>query len=86
MQKGKLLKMWLNTPQNTNIRSIDYRNHTKLVEGSRVHWRLAPVEVQGILTGNAEDEDIVSTIKNNGAIRLMAIALVSGIMRYYTTQ
>lgn len=78
--------MWLNTPQNTNIRSIDYRNHTKLVEGSRVHWRLAPVEVQGILTGNAEDEDIVSTIRNNGAIRLMAIALVFGTMRYYITQ
>ena len=78
--------MWLNTPQNTNIRSIDYRNHTKLVEGSRVHWRLAPMEVQGILTGNAEDEDIVSTIKNNGAIRLTAIALVSGTMKHYTTQ
>ena len=78
--------MWLNTPQNTNIRSIDYRNHTKLVEGSRVHWRLAPVEVQGILTGNAEDEDIVSTIINNGAIRLMAIALVSGTMKHYIMQ
>ena len=44
------------------------------------------MEVQGILTGNAEDEDIVSTIKNNGAIRLTEIALVFGITLYYTTQ
>ena len=44
------------------------------------------MEVQGILTGNAEDEDIVSTIKNNGAIRLMAIALVSGTMKHYIMQ
>ena len=78
--------MWLNTPQNTNIRSIDYRNHTKLVEGSRVHWRLAPMEVQGILTVNAEDEDIVSTIRNNGAIRLTGTHLVFGTMKYYTMQ
>ena len=44
------------------------------------------MEVQGILTGNAEDEEIVSTIRNNGVIRLTEIALVSGIMKHYTTQ
>ncbi|MDY3359678.1 MAG: hypothetical protein SOY04_04655 [Clostridium celatum] len=38
-----------------------------------VHWRLAPVEVQGNLASNVEVEEIVYTNRNIGVICVMAI-------------